>query len=224
MNVFVLIPAYNEEKKIGEVIKGLKNQNYSNIVVVDDGSEDNTKFEAEINGAKVIHHLVNRGQGAALKTGINYCLSKGADIIVTFDADGQHSPNDVSKIIKPIIDENFDVVLGSRFLENTTNAPFFRKLFLKCGALLLSKMYKMQLTDSHNGLRALSKKAAEKIKISTNGMEHASEIIEQISKNKLKYKEIPVTIKYTEYSLSHGQKSLAAFKILYKMLFRKLTK
>jgi len=224
MNIFILIPAFNEENKIGEVIKNLKSQEQFNIIVVDDGSEDKTSIVAERAGAKVLKHSINRGQGAALKTGINYCLQNNADIIVTFDADGQQLPEEITRLTQPVINGEVDVCLGSRFINNTTNAPFIRKVFLKGGAVLLSKMYGVKLTDSHNGFRALSREAAEKIKLTTDKMEHASEIIEQIGKNNLKYKEVPVTVKYTEYSLSHGQRSWEAFRILYRMLFRRFVK
>ncbi|MBI5065273.1 glycosyltransferase family 2 protein [Candidatus Woesearchaeota archaeon] len=222
MNISVLIPAFNEEKKIGEVVRKLKAQGYGDVVVIDDGSEDKTGIVAEKEGAKALYHVINRGQGAALKTGIKYCLRNGADIIVTFDADDQHSPEEISKLVEPIINGETEICIGSRFLKNTTNAPFVRRLFLRGGALLLSRMYKLNLTDSHNGLRAISKSAAEKINLTADRMEHASEILEQISKKNISYKEIPVTIRYTEYSLNHGQKSWDAFRILYRMLFRRL--
>ncbi len=224
MNTFIVLPAFNEEKKIGEVIRELKSKGYNNLVVIDDGSQDRTAEIAENYGADVLVHVINRGQGAALKTGIKYCLSKNADIIVTFDSDGQHLPEDISKLTKPIVNNEAEVCIGSRFLENTTNAPFIRRLFLRSGAVLLSKMYKLNLTDSHNGLRALSRTAAQKINLTSDRMEHASELLEQISKNQLKYKEVPVTIQYTQYSLDHGQRSWAAFKILYRMFLRRFLK
>ncbi|MBI4918743.1 glycosyltransferase family 2 protein [archaeon] len=221
MNTFVVIPAFNEEKKIGDVIKELKNKNYNNLIVVDDGSQDKTAEIAQNAGAEVLVHAINRGQGAALKTGIKHCLSKNADVIVTFDSDGQHLPEDISKLTAPILNNEAEICIGSRFLENTTNAPFIRRLFLRGGAILLSRMYGLNLTDSHNGLRAFSRTAAQKINLTADRMEHASEILEQISKNKLVYKEVPVTIKYTQYSLNHGQRSWDAFKILYRMFFRR---
>ncbi len=224
MNISVLIPAFNEEKKIGDVVRKLKTRGYNNVVVVDDGSEDKTGKVAEKEGAKVLYHVINRGQGAALKTGLKYCLQNDADIIVTFDAYDQHLPEEINKLVQPIIDGKKEICIGSRFLENTTNAPFVRRLFLRGGALLLSKLYNLTLTDSHNGLRAISRSAAEKINLTSDRMEHASEMLEQISKKKISYEEIPVTIRYTEYSLNHGQKSWDAFRILYRMLFRRLMK
>jgi len=224
--VFVVIPAYNEEYIIEKVINELKSHGYSNIILVDDGSKDKTYNKASKKGIIVLKHIVNRGQGAALKTSIDYALKQGAEIIVTFDADGQHSVEDIKKLIEPVSRNKVDVTLGSRFLnkEEGSNIPFFRKVFLKGGAFIIFLMYGIKLTDSHNGLRAMSRKAAEKIELKSNRMEHASEIIEQIKKKKLRYKEIPVTIKYTEYSKMHGQSTWNAFKIFFKMIFNKLTK
>ena len=220
MNTWIVIPAFNEENKLNEVVSGLKSKGYAKIVVVDDCSEDNTFAVAGNSGAVVLKHLINRGQGAALKTGIDYALKQGADIIVTFDADGQHQAEDVKKLIQPIVENKVDVVLGSRFLDNNSNTPLVRKLFLKGGALIFNLFYGVKVTDSHNGLRAFSGTAAEQIEITNDGPEHASEIIEEISKKKLRYVEVPVTIKYTDYSLHHGQSSWAAFRILFKMLVK----
>lgn len=220
MKVWIVIPAYNEEKKIVEVIKGLKENGYNNIVIIDDGSKDKTYQNAVSQDVSVLHHVINRGQGAALKTGIDYALSKGADIIVTFDADGQHRAEDISKLIKPIEDGKVSVALGNRFLGKDSNTPFIRKTFLKGGAFLFRCFYGVKVNDSHNGFRALSRFAAERINLCSDGMEHASEIIEEVGKRKLKYCEVPVNIRYTDYSLKHGQNNLAAFKILFKMLIK----
>ncbi len=222
--LFVVIPAYNEEKSISYVIKDLKKSNYNNIIVVDDGSKDKTFDIAEREKVKVLKHIINLGQGAALKTAIDYAIDKGAEIIVTFDADGQHRVQDIGKMIKPVMKREFDIVLGSRFLKKNRNTPFIRKVFLKGGAIIIFLMYGIRLTDSHNGLRAMSRKAAQKIEITSNGMEHASEILEQIKKKRLKYKEVPVNIRYTDYSIKRGQSTLNSFKILFKMIIKWLTR
>lgn len=220
--VFIVIPAYNEEGMIGTVIKNLKSNKYNNIIVVDDGSADKTYDIALSKGAYALKHVLNRGQGAALKTGIDFALINGADIIVTFDADGQHRADEINKMIKPIVEKKFEVTLGSRFLRNTEDVPFLRKVYLKVGAFVLLIMYGIKLTDSHNGFRALSRKAAQQIEIKADKMDHASEIPEQIKKKRLKYREVPVNIKYTEYSLKHGQKfATNAFNIFFRMVINK---
>ncbi len=219
--VWVVIAAYNEGKKIASVVSGLKDGGWNNIVVVDDGSKDNTKEQAEKFTSHVLRHVINRGQGAALKTGIDYALMQGAEVIVTFDADGQHRVEDIPSMIAPVMNNEVEVALGSRFLENKSNVPFVRKLFLKGGIFMIWLLYGVKLTDAHNGFRALSRKAAELIEIKADRMAHASEIIDEIKKKNLSYKEIPVIIKYTEYSKARGQSSLNAFMILYKMILHK---
>jgi len=221
--IFVVIPAYNVEEMIDKVIKDLKNEGYRNIVVVDDGSSDKTYEVASKQGVYVLRHVINRGQGAALKTGIDFALSKGADIIVTFDGDGQHQAKDIKSMVTPIIRKEVEVTLGSRFLKNGSKIPFLRRVYLKVGAYVLFLMYGIKLTDSHNGFRAFSRRAAEMIEIKADRMEHASEIPEQIKKKKIKFKELPVDIKYTDYSTKHGQNYIVnAFNIFFRMVFRKL--
>jgi len=224
MYTWIVIPAFNEEKKIAEVIDSLRKEGYTRIIVVDDGSEDLTYSKAKSPGVTTLKHAINRGQGAALKTGIEYALEQGAEIIVTFDSDGQHSAEDIKRLIQPIEEGKADMVLGSRFLNKESNVPVVRKIFLKGGALIFRLMYGVRLTDSHNGLRAFSRKAAQTIRLTQDKMEHASEIIEEIGRRKLKYLEVPVTIKYTSYSLEKGQKTSNAFKIIFKMILKGLVR
>jgi len=218
VNIYVVVPAYNEENSISGVIGDLRKHNFNNIIVVDDGSTDDTNIVAKKDGAVVIKHPINLGQGAAVKTGIDYALLLGAEIIVTFDADGQHLAKDLDNLVKPLINNEVEVALGSRFLNNNSNVPWLKKIFLKGGTLLLFLMYGIMLTDTHNGFRALSRSAAEKIHIRSRGMEHASEILEEIKIKKIRYKEIPVTIKYSTYSISKGQRISNSLNIFFKML------
>ena len=224
MNVWIIIAAYNEEHSVGHVIKELVSSGYKNVVVVDDGSQDRTSEIAKQYTKHVLRHVLNRGQGAALRTGIDFALSQDADLIVTFDADGQHRVEDLPVLIKPIKTGEVDATLGSRFLSPGSNVPFFRKILLKGGALIIWVLYGIRLTDSHNGLRALSRHAAEQIELTMDGMEHASELLSEIKKKKISYVEVPVVIRYTKYSMEHGQSSWNAVKIFYKMLMHKLTK
>ncbi len=220
MNVWIVIAAYNEEHSIGHVAKGLVDAGYRNIVVVDDGSRDKTSEVAKKH-AHVVRHAVNQGQGAGLRTGIQYALKHKADIIVTFDADGQHRVQDLPKMIAPVASGEFDVALGSRFL-GKSDVPFFRRLVLKGGAFIVWLFYGVWLTDSHNGFRVFSRKAAEAIKITSPRMEHASEIIYEIKKNHLRFKEVPVVIQYTEYSKAHGQSSFNGIRILWRMIVHRV--
>lgn len=219
----IIVPAYNEEKQISSTIEDLKNNNYLNIILVDDGSKDKTSELAEEKGATVLKHIINRGQGAALQTGISYALLHNFEIIITFDADGQHQAKDIKALVQPLLEKKADIALGSRFIKEN-NIPISRKILLK-GSILVDWFFsKIKLTDTHNGLRALSRKAAEKIEITERGMAHASEIIQQIKANKLRYCEVPITIRYTEDTLKKGHGSFSqAAKVLCRLIWNKIT-
>jgi glycosyltransferase involved in cell wall biosynthesis len=220
--IFFVIPGYNEEKSIAKVVNDLELAGYKNIVVIDDGSQDRTYDVACRTNAHVLKHVINRGQGAGLRTGIEYALLKGADVIVTFDSDGQHRIEDVPAMLKPVLMGEVDVTLGSRFLRKT-DIPFSRKIMLKTAIFIQWLFYGVKLSDVHNGFRVLSRKAAQTIKITGDRMEHASEIVEEIVKKKLKYREVPVIIRYTAYSQRKGHASfMGAVRILLKMIFKKL--
>lgn len=223
MKIWAVVPAYNEAEIIGSVINDLKNS-VDNIVVVDDGSTDGTIVEAERSGAVVIRHMINLGQGAALQTGINFALNNNADIIVTFDADGQHQASDIEKVVKPLLLGEVDVVLGSRFLNGTSDIPTLRRVLLKVAAFITRVYTGLVVTDAHNGFRALSKFAAQNIDLRQNGMAHASEIIEQIKRRNLKFQEVPITIKYTKYSLAKGQRLSDSFKIFWDLILGRISR
>jgi glycosyltransferase involved in cell wall biosynthesis len=238
MQIFVVIPAYNEEQTIREVVQDVQ-KCCSKIVIVDDGSSDNTSSQVSDLPVILLRHLVNRGQGAALQTGITYALSQGAEIIVTFDADGQHDPQDIAHLIEPIQQGRAEVVLGSRFLMSNfkflisnqcqitkfpiSKMPWGRMMTLKLALLHQWFFTGLKLTDSQCGFRALSRKAAEMIKITQDRMAHGAEIFNQISRYKLSYVEVPVVVKYTNYSLEKGQKSLiGSLKVIYEFFVGRL--
>jgi glycosyltransferase involved in cell wall biosynthesis len=219
--IFFVIPAYNEGEKIRHVVLDLQKTGYKNIVVIDDGSKDNTYDSCQGLKIHTLKHIINRGQGAALKTGIDFALLHGADAIVTFDSDGQHRVEDLPAMLKPVLNGEVDVTLGSRFLKKT-NLPFTRKILLKGAVLIQWVFYGVKLSDAHNGYRVLSRSAAEKIHISADRMEHASEIVEEIIKKKISFKEVPVIIRYTDYSVKKGHGSyLGALRIFFKMIMKK---
>ncbi|MEM4259894.1 MAG: glycosyltransferase family 2 protein [Candidatus Woesearchaeota archaeon] len=223
--VFFVIAAYNEGKSIFEVINGLKKKGYLNIIVVDDGSVDNTYSESKKAGATVLRHIINRGQGAALQTGMSYALENGADIIVHFDADNQQRIEDIPRMLEPVVSGKYDVSLGSRFLDNKNedNIPLLRKFLLKGSVIVQNIFYGVKLTDAHNGFRVLSRNAAKKIKITMDRMAHASEIIEEIKNKNLKYKEVPVIIRYDNETLKKGHGGFRqAMKIFYNMILKKI--
>lgn len=212
--VFVVIPAYNEAVSIVDVVRSVRAV-YPNVVVVDDGSADETGRLALEAGAVRLRHVVNRGQGAALQSGIEYAVAQQAEVVVTFDADGQHAVSDIAKMISPIVEGEVEITLGSRFLGQSPNMPRTRRLLLKGGLLFTRWTSGAQLTDTHNGLRAFSRKAASAIRIRLDGMAHASELIEYVHLSGLAYREVPVRIQYTTYSLAKGQRSVGAIRIVF---------
>jgi len=217
-----VMAAYNEEDNIDNTVKRLQDASYKNIIVVDDGSKDNTSKIAEGTGVAVLRHVINRGQGAALRTGIDYALLNGANYIVTFDADGQHRTEDLPAMLEPVLKGEADITLGSRFLK-PTKMPFARKVLLKGSLLVQNLFYGIRMTDVHNGFRVLSRSAAKELDFKSDRMEHASEIVDLIHKKKLKFKEVPVVIKYSKDIIRHGQSSFfGAFNILFKMILRKI--
>lgn len=223
-SVWVVIAAYNEGSVIADVISNAA-KTFDNVVVVDDGSSDATADFAVAAGATVVEHPINLGQGAALQTGIDFALSQGATAIITFDADGQHRVEDARRMVKFLTDKKLDIVCGSRFLSiKSESLPLKRKVLLKAAALFTRITTGMPVTDAHNGLRVLSKKAAEKIRITQNRMAHASEIIAQVHRQNLSFAEFPVEIIYSEYSLSKGQKMSNSINILLDLFFARIGK
>jgi polyprenyl-phospho-N-acetylgalactosaminyl synthase len=219
-SVFIVIPAYNEAGAIREVVAGLRAV-YDNVVVIDDGSVDATGEEARVAGATIVRHILNRGQGAALQTGIEYSLIRGAETIVTFDADGQHRVEDVETLLSALDREQADLAIGSRFLGAGSDVPFPRGLLLRVAVVVMRLTSKVRLTDAHNGLRAIRRSAAEQIRLTLDGMAHASEIVDQIYLKGLRVVEVPVVIRYSAYSRRKGQSGFAAFRIMFDYLLRR---
>ena len=213
-STYIVIPAYNEQQSIEGVVQELGAQ-YSNVVVVDDGSSDATSEVARRAGAMVLRHVVNRGQGAALQTGITFALSRGAECIVTFDADGQHRVEDIAALTGPILRGECDIVLGSRFLNSSGEGiPVGRRITLRLAIRFTRIVNRLSITDTHNGLRAFSRRAAERIDLQLDRMAHATELLDQIRVSGLTYREVSVRVRYTDYSLAKGQSARGAFRIV----------
>lgn len=221
MKTWIVIAGYNEGSVVGSVIEKVR-QTYPNVILVDDASNDNTGAAAKAAGAVVLQHLINRGQGAALKTGIVYALNHGAEAIVTFDADGQHDPKDIPALLAPIEAGTADITLGSRFLRDGSNVPPLRLIILQLGIIFTRFFSHIRVTDTHNGFRAMTAESAKKIRLVQDRMAHASEILDEITRFKLRYQEVPVTISYSYYSKEKGQSSWAMFKIAARFLIYKI--
>lgn len=218
---WVVIPAYNEARSIGTVVRSLKAEGYT-VVVVDDGSKDRTAWAARSAGAIVLRHDLNLGQGGALQTGIALSVESGARWICTFDADGQHCVSDIAKMWDCLKDRKLDIVLGSRFLGNSVGMRRARRLLLKA-AILFTRLHSgLKLTDAHNGLRVMTAEAASRLQLRQMRMAHASEFIDEIVRRKLRYCECPVTIVYTDYSTAKGQSGMGSIRILMDLIVGKM--
>ena len=218
---YVVIAAYNEAAMIARVVADVGRAGYR-VIVVDDGSKDATAQVARAAGAIVIQHPFNLGQGAALQSGIELALANGAEVIVTFDADGQHGAADISRLTAALREENADFVLGSRFLESSSNIPPLRRFLLKAATIFTRVTTGLRLTDAHNGLRAMTRRGAAAIRLRQNRMAHASELLTQIGASGLHYVERPVIIHYSAYSIAKGQKTSDSVVILLDLFSRAL--
>ena len=224
MKALFVIAAYNEEKSIGQVVQNLLN-NKQHVLVVDDGSSDDTWGEIQKFGKNIFacRHPVNLGQGAALQTGIECARLIGPDYIVTFDADGQHDLEDALKMIQ-FLDENQSIqaLLGSRFLGHAINIPFIKVCTLKLAIGFTRLFSGIKLTDVHNGLRVLRKSFYNSFSFRQSGMEHASEILDYIALKKVPFKEYPVSIRYTDYSMAKGQSWTNSWNLAVKLIGDKI--
>ncbi len=221
MRRLIIVPAYNEAQVIFTTITKLKkrlNKKFD-ILVVDDGSLDQTFPEAKKTHVRIVRHPLNRGLGAALGTGIAYARKGKYDLAITFDADGQHDPRDINKAVKPIEASKADLVIGTR-TKGIGNMPFDRWVINWASNILTFLLFGIWTSDSQSGFRAFSKKALHYIEIKTEGMEVSSEIFSEVKKHQLKVAEIPIHVIYTTYSRSKGQTNLNAFNVLVKLLLR----
>lgn len=221
-NVALVIPAYNEGSAILATIEGIPAE-FAHVIVVDDGSRDDTREKVRTTRATLVEHPINLGQGAALQTGIDMALlNPNVDYIVTFDADGQHRIEDVRAMILHAEENQLQFVLGSRFLGEAINMPPAKRIILKAAVWFSNVTSGVRLTDTHNGLRVIHRSAAEKLHLELPDFSHASEIIERISQMNFSYAEVPVTIIYSDYSRSKGQSMINAINIAFDALLRKV--
>lgn len=220
--IVFIVPVFNEGSIIFDTLSKIL-EKYGFVVCVDDGSSDNSISEITRTDAYLVKHPINLGQGAALQTGIEYALTfPNVEYLVTFDADGQHNLNDVTKMLKVIKKDGLDIVMGSRFLGNAHNIKRSKKIILKLAISFTNKFSGVKLTDTHNGLRVFNRKFAESLNITMPDMAHASEIIDVIGSGGWKYKEVPITIKYTEYSIAKGQSIFNSVNILFDLLITRI--
>jgi glycosyltransferase involved in cell wall biosynthesis len=171
----------------------------------------------------VLRHPINRGQGAAIQTGLTFAARRSTPFVATFDADGQHDPADIDVMVEALDGSDAEVALGSRFLGTTVDLTGLRRLLLK-GAIHFTTLTEgIRLTDAHNGLRVLTRAAAARIQLRHDGMAHASEFVQQIRSLPLRFVEVPVTIRYTAYSKAKGQSGRNSLGILIELFVGKLS-
>jgi glycosyltransferase involved in cell wall biosynthesis len=221
-DIFVVIPVFNERQVIRAVIESLLPHAYT-VVVVDDGSTDGTGDVISDLDIVLLRHRFNLGQGAALQTGIDFAARCNASIVVTFDGDGQHQAADIPAVIQPLLLNETDAVLGSRFLPGAlTNMSPTRRVVIGIARLLHFLITGLWLSDAHNGFRAFNRKAITKIRFRQNRMAHASEVLIMLHEHKLRILEVPVTIFYSDYSRAKGQPLLNGLRILMDLLLNRI--
>lgn len=219
-NIWIIIPAYNEENIIGDVLKELITLGLK-LVIVNDGSTDRTYeiaraiLEDNPESGYLYYHPINRGLGATLKTGIEACLEKKADIMVTFDADGQHNPDDILPVCQPIINGQADVVIGVR---EFNDMPGVKKVSNQLMNLITWIFYGAHVKDSQSGLRAFNRKAAIALDIESREYGISSEIIREIKRKELNMEEVPIETIYTDYAMAKGTNLKVGIKILLRMI------
>jgi glycosyltransferase involved in cell wall biosynthesis len=219
-HAWVVVPLFNESEVISSVVSELC-RSFEHVVCIDDGSSDNSAELAEKAGAEVLRHPINLGQGAALQTGFDYVMTHAkATHVITFDADGQHRVSDALEMLELARNKRISAVFGSRFLDKRTQPGLKKKVVLTVAVIATRIITGLRLTDAHNGLRVLSRETIGKIRMEQNGMSHASEIVHQIAKARLAWREYPVEILYTEYSKRKGQSLLNSINILIDLIVR----
>ena len=213
-NIYILVPVFNEEKKIKSVVSELQKV-FKNIITVNDGSSDATQEILESLDVTVLNHSINLGQGAAISTGFKYIQDlNSAEAVVTFDADGQHSIEDAQAFAKEILLCDEEIIFGSRFIRNKANIPFIKKIALSIVVMFTNRLSRINLSDAHNGLKAIKKDSLKKIDITIDGFGFESQIIHEVSKKNITYKEMPTNTIYTSYSKNKGQKLINGLIIL----------
>jgi len=229
------IRAYNEALALSSTIDEVVSSWFHKILIINDGSSDNCKEIVSEKQKQYPHalimiasHTINRGWGAANQTGYNFIKTYGDDLkikrFVGFDADGQMDIKDMDVFIKAISKKHHDLYIWSRFIAGGKgeNMPFMRRMILGIAKIVTSIFYGSKITDSHNGYRVISLPALRKFVITADGMHYANEINEQIQSHKMDYEEIPVHIRYTEYSLGKGQKNSNSLKLWLEMIYKKI--
>jgi glycosyltransferase involved in cell wall biosynthesis len=227
-DIWVVIPAYNEGPMIGEVVRRVRACGYPNVLVVNDGSSDDTRLRALEAGATVLSHPINRGAGAAAQTGIAYARQHGVAYLVQMDADGQHHPEDIEGMRQAMAEEEWDVLIGSRFLMPNDDVPRIRVLYNTLSNYFTNWFCIDNYSDSQSGFRMLNRRAIEQLHLTLDGFGYCSEMLVAAEHKGLRIGETPIQVSYTEYSMSKGQNLhtgiLTALNLLWKLFFHQTSR
>jgi len=216
--IIAVIPAYNEEKRIAQVVVDACART-DIVLVVDDGSTDRTAAVARQAGARVIRHLENNGPGAATMTGLEAARAMGATIVVTLDADGQHDPAEIPRLIQPVLEGRADIVFANRFGQKN-RIPAIRRIFNGIGNVVTLFATGKWVSDSQCGLKVFSAKALSEVDLRMSGFEFCTEIVREAVEHRWKIAELPTKVVYSEYTMAKGQSFANGVKTALKILLR----
>ena len=213
-NVFIVIPAKDEANRLPDVLRQTYAEGFRQVVVVNDGSRDDTADRARAMGAAVLSHCINLGAGAATQTGIEYALDRGADVIVTMDGDRQHLPGDIRSLVDTLRKEEVDIVIGSRFMNKDNQIPLTRRFYNWVGNYLTVLLTGVIVSDSQSGMKAIRADFARKLNFHFNGYEFCTEFFMLISRHRASYREVPIRVNYDSEVMGKGQNLGSGFKML----------
>ena len=217
-DIYVIVPAFNEQNVIKDIINNLL-KNFSNVIVINDGSNDKTLEIINDLDIKILNHEINLGVGAAVQTGFDYVSNiPGAKAVITFDADGQHLVDDAVAMAKEILICDEGIIFGTRFPKHSKNIPKVKRIVLKLIAKITDLVTGVTLSDAHNGLKAYKVSTIKELELQFSSYSYESELITQVAKKKIDYKEMSTDIKYTSYSIKKGQKLLNGLLIIEDLL------
>ena len=217
-DIYVIVPAFNEQNVIKDIINNLL-KNFSNVIVINDGSNDKTLETINDLDIKILNHEINLGVGAAVQTGFDYVSNiPDAKAVITFDADGQHLVDDAVAMAKEIMICDEGIIFGTRFPKHSKNIPMVKRIVLKLIAKITDLVTGVSLSDAHNGLKAYKVSIIKELELQFSSYSYESELITQVAKKKIDYKEMSTDIKYTSYSIKKGQKLLNGLLIIEDLL------
>lgn len=221
--ILILLPAFNEAEVIGEVLEGIQKEGYQNICLIDDGSTDNTSDIAQGYSVHILRHVLNRGAGAAIQTGIQFARNQGFEYVILIDSDGQHLPEDIHKLYAKMQEVDADIVIGNRFFGTDNSIPKRRVAYNRIANVFTNIFCKHNYKDTQSGFRLLNRRSIEKLELRNKGFGFCSEMIIQGEKLDLQIAEVPIRVLYTTYSMNKGQNLRVGVRtarsILWQVLF-----